>query len=58
MLITKHQNMPTHPSVTYEQQRLHANSFPSRTHPEDEVEGEEQIFHAFHPALHFAHDVA
>lgn len=26
------------------------------THPKDEIEEEEQIFHAFHPALHFTHD--
>lgn len=28
-----------------------------RTYPKDEVENEKQIFHAFHPAVHFAHDV-
>lgn len=26
------------------------------THPKDEIEEEEQIFHAFHAALHFTHD--
>lgn len=26
------------------------------THPKDEIEEEEQILHAFHPALHFTHD--
>lgn len=26
------------------------------THPKDEIEEEEQIFDAFHPALHFTHD--
>lgn len=30
----------------------------TRTHPEDEVEDEQQIFHALHPSLHFAHDAA
>lgn len=29
---------------------------PKRTYPEDDVESEKQIFHTFHPTLHFAHD--
>lgn len=29
----------------------------NRTYPEDEVENEKQVLDAFHPSLHFAHDV-
>lgn len=28
------------------------------TYPKDEIEDEKQIFHTFHPALHFAHGSA
>lgn len=31
---------------------------PWPTYPEDEIKDEQQIFHAFHPALHFAHGSA